>query len=239
MVEAVLSVRFRFPTPCRPAVAFSVPRRRRSPAGVHNLFCRTPRSRGMLITVSGPPGSGKTTAADELAERLGLEHVSGGDIFRALADERGYTPLEFNHLAEEDDQIDRDLDRRLREVAVERDDVVLESRLAGWLAAEHADLRIWLDAPLDVRAERIADREGKAVADARTETAARAESEAKRYRDYYGIDVDDLSIYDLVLNTARWNPEQELELLVGAIESYDPAVDEGKHPVTGVEYDFG
>ena len=44
----------------------------------------------MLITVSGPPGSAKSTAAP------------------ALADERGDTPLEFDTLAEEDDQIDRD-----------------------------------------------------------------------------------------------------------------------------------
>jgi len=192
----------------------------------------------MLITVSGPPGAGKSTAASGVAESLGIDHVSGGDIFRELADERGYTPLEFNRLAEEDEGIDRDLDRRLRELAVERDDLVLESRLAGWLAGDHADLRIWLDAPLGVRARRIADREDRSVGDARTETAARAESEAKRYREYYGIDIEDLSIYDLTLNTARWGPEAVLSVLVGAVETYDPASDEGKHPVEGVEYDF-
>jgi cytidylate kinase len=192
----------------------------------------------MLITVSGPPGSGKTTAAGELAERLGLEHVSGGDIFRDLAAERGLTLAEFNELAEEDDQIDRDLDRRLREIAIERDDVVLESRLSGWLAAEHADLRIWLDAPIDVRAARVADREDKTVEAAREETTTRAESEAKRYREYYNIDVRDLSIYDLTLNTSRWDPEAELDVLVAAIEGYDPAGDEGKFPVEGVRYDF-
>jgi cytidylate kinase len=192
----------------------------------------------MLITVSGPPGSGKSTTASGLAEALDLEHISGGDIFRELADERGYTPLEFNRLAEEDDQIDRDLDRRLREIAVERDEVVLESRLAGWLAADHADFRVWLDAPLSARAERIADREDKSVQDARNETAARAESEAKRYAAYYGIDIDDLSIYDLVLNTARWGPDEVLGLLVDAVDAYDPDGDEGKHPVEGAPYDF-
>lgn len=192
----------------------------------------------MLITVSGPPGAGKSTAASGLAEALGLEHVSGGDIFRELADERGYTPLEFNRLAEEDETIDLDLDRRLHRIAVERDDLVLESRLAGWLAGDHADFRLWLDAPLDVRAARIADREDRAVEDARTETAARAESEAKRYREYYGIEIDDLSIYDITLNTARWGPEAALGVLVGAAESYDPDEDEGKLPVEGVDLDF-
>lgn len=192
----------------------------------------------MLITVSGPPGGGKTTTASKLAEQFGLEHVSGGDIFRELADERGYTPLEFNKLAEEDPQIDRDLDRRLQEIARERDDVVLESRLAGWLAGDDADFRIWLDAPLDVRAKRISGREEKSRETAREETAAREQSEADRYAEYYDIDISDLGIYDLAVNTARWGPDAVLDLLVTAVEDYDADADEGTYPITGVTYDF-
>jgi cytidylate kinase len=192
----------------------------------------------MLITVSGPPGSGTSTTAAGLAAAFGLDHVSGGDIFRELAEEHDLSLGEFNELAEEDDQIDRDLDRRLRDVAIEHDDVVLESRLAGWLAADHADFRLWLDAPVDIRAERIADREDKSVEQAREETLVRAESEGERYRRYYDIDIGDLSIYDLALNTARWDADAVLDLLVTAIEDYDPELDEGTYPVTGVRYDF-
>jgi cytidylate kinase len=192
----------------------------------------------MLITVSGPGGSGKSTLAADLADRLGYDHVSGGDIFRAIADERGLTPLQLNRRAEEDDSIDRDLDRRLRTTARERDDLVLESRLSGWMAGEYADLRVWLDAPLNVRAERIADREGKPVDRAREETQARAESEAGRYRDYYGIDIGDRSIYDLVVNTARWGPDGVVGVVLGAVERYEPDGDEGSFPLPGVEYDF-
>ncbi len=192
----------------------------------------------MLITVSGPGGSGKSTLAANLADQLDYEHISGGDIFRDIAAERDLTPLELNKLAEDDDQIDRDLDRRLRSLARERDDLVLESRLAGWMAGDYADLRVWLDAPLSVRAERISEREDKSKATAREETQARADSEALRYEEYYGIDIHDLSIYDLVLNTARWNPEGVLAVVTNAVESYDPDRDEGKTPVTGVDYDF-
>jgi cytidylate kinase len=192
----------------------------------------------MLITISGPPGSGKSTNAAHIAEEFGLDHVSGGDTFRQLAADRGLSTVELNELAEDDDQIDRDLDRRLRETAIEQDDLVLESRLAGWLAGDHADLRIWLDAPLDVRVARITDREEKDLDIAREETRRREESEAKRYQEYYNIDIGDRSIYDIVLNTGRWSEETVPELLIDAVEAYDPAVDEGKEPITGVEYDF-
>ena len=192
----------------------------------------------MLVTISGPAGSGKSTAAAALAEALDYDHVSGGDIFRDLAVERGITPLELNKLAEDDDGIDRDLDRRLRGIAETRDDVVLESRLAGWMAGEHADFRIWLDAPLSVRARRIADREDKPVEVAREETSERRDSEARRYREYYGIDIEELTIYDLTLNTARLSPEAVLDVIRTTVEGYDPASDEGRVPVEGVDYDF-
>ena len=192
----------------------------------------------MLVTISGPAGSGKSTAAAALAEALDYDHVSGGDIFRDLAVERGITPLELNKLAEDDDGIDRDLDRRLRGIAETRDEVVLESRLAGWMAGEHADFRIWLDAPLSVRARRIADREDKPVEVAREETLERRDSEARRYREYYGIDVEELGIYDLSVNTARLSPGAVLDVILTTVEGYEPSGDEGRVPIEGVEYDF-
>jgi cytidylate kinase len=191
----------------------------------------------MLLTVSGPAGSGKSTTAAGLAEALDLEHVSGGDIFRELAAERDYTPVEFNELAEEDEEIDRDLDRRLYEIARDRDGLVLESRLAGWLAPD-ADFRLWLDAPIDVRAARIADREEKSIVQAREETRRRERSERKRYADYYDIPIDDLSIYDLVVNTARWTAPDVIAILTTAIERYDAAVDEGRYSIEGVDLDL-
>lgn len=191
----------------------------------------------MLLTISGPPGSGKSTVAAAVAHAFDYEHVSGGDIFRALAEERGLTLAAFNALAEEDDAIDRDLDRRLRSTARDRDDVVLESRLSGWMAGEYADLKVWLDAPLDVRAARIADREEKAVEEARAETEARETSERSRYLEYYDIDFDDRSIYDLAVNTARWDPGPIVDLVVAAVEAYDPDADEGAAPVDA-RYEF-
>ncbi|GAA0310970.1 (d)CMP kinase [Halarchaeum salinum] len=192
----------------------------------------------MLVTISGPPGSGKSTVASTLADHLDYEHISGGDIFRGLADERGLTLEEFNELAEEDPQIDKELDKQLRETARERDDVVLESRLAGWMAGEYADIKIWLDAPLGTRCRRIAEREGKTPAAARKETEKREASENARYAQYYDIDFDDLTIYDLSVNTARWGPDEVTDIVLYAVDSYVPSQDEGPTPIDDVRYEF-
>ena len=47
----------------------------------------------MLITISGLPGSGKTTVARLVARDLGLEHVYAGNIFRHQAEAQGLTLL--------------------------------------------------------------------------------------------------------------------------------------------------
>lgn len=195
---------------------------------IQNVFEHRIRSEDMLITVSGPPGSGKSTTAAALAERFGLTHTSGGDIFRALADDKGISLEELNTRAEEDPAIDKQLDQRLQQTAIEQSELVLESRLAGWLAGDHATFRIWLTAPLDIRAERIADRENKPVQQALEETRRREASEKERYQEYYSIDIDDLSIYDICLNTARWGPADITEMLGKTIQRHDPEVDEGQ-----------
>ncbi|QIB75193.1 AAA family ATPase [Halogeometricum borinquense] len=188
----------------------------------------------LFITVSGPPGCGATTLCKGLSRSLDCGYVSGGDIFRELAEERGMSLSQLIAKADESDEIDRALDRRLRTVAEQwgasNKPFVLESRLAGWLAGNRADLRIWLDAPEEVRVERTRDRE-----ELEAEMRVREVSEAGRYESYYGIDVSDQSFYDLQMNTARWSPEALLDIVLRAIEDYDPEVDEGAFYTPDVE----
>jgi cytidylate kinase len=136
------------------------------------------------------------------------------------------TLTQLSAKAQESDEIDRELDRYLREVAEEwgatNEPFVLESRLAGWIAGDRADLRIYLDAPPEVRKERIGDRKETAA-----EMAVREAGEAGRYESYYEVDTTDLGFYDLHLNTARWEQVGVFEIVRAAIEGYDPEADEG------------
>jgi cytidylate kinase len=188
----------------------------------------------LFVTVSGPPGCGATTLCEGLSTALDCGYVSGGDIFRELAAERDMSLSQLIAKADESDDIDRALDRRLRTIAEKwgaaNKPFVLESRLAGWLAGNRADLRIWLDAPEEVRVDRTRDRD-----EMEAEMRVREVSEAGRYESYYGIDVTDQSFYDLRLNTARWSPDALLDVVLTAIEDYDPELDEGAFETPDVD----
>jgi len=163
----------------------------------------------VLITISGLPGSGKTTVARLVAQALGLEHVYAGDLFRRQAEAAGLTLEEYARRAETDHTIDRRLDDAMR-VRARRGDAVLEGRLAAVMAGEAGvrALRIFLDAPEPVRAARIAGREGGDAAERLRQIQAREASDARRYRQIYGVDYHDPALYDLVLHTGGRSPEE-------------------------------
>lgn len=172
---------------------------------------------GLVIAVSGKPGSGKSTLAKALAELFGLRYVSLGMIFRGLARERGMTLEEFSRLAEEDRSVDRLIDTISRQEG-ERGCVVVDGHISAWILEGIAHVRILVYAPAEVRAARIAERDGKSVEEALRELRIRDSSEARRYKKYYGIDVDDVTAFDLAINTATFGKEEMIELASRAVE---------------------
>jgi predicted cytidylate kinase len=162
----------------------------------------------VLITISGLPGSGKTTVARLVARDLGLEHVYAGDVFRKQAEAHGLSLEEYARRAEGDHSIDRALDEQMRARA-RRGNAVLEGRLAAFMAEQAGvpALRIFLDAAEGVRAARITDREGGDAGARLREIQAREASDARRYREIYGVDYHDRARYDLVLDTDGRSPE--------------------------------
>ena len=172
-----------------------------------------------VVTIGGLHGTGKSSVADSIAQRFDLKRVSAGVIFRQLAQERGMTLEEFSRIAEGDLEIDKLIDGTQKEAA-KKGNAIIDGQLAAWMAGEHADLKILLTAPTEVRIKRIAERDGTDFEFAKRETIAREGSEKARYMEYYKVDISDLSIYDMILNTGKYDLEGVTEIVAKAIETY-------------------
>ena len=170
----------------------------------------------MIITMSGQPGSGKTSVAKEIAEKYDFVIISAGEQFRKMAAERGMSLEEFGRLAESDPSIDLAIDNRQKDLSSQYPRALVEGRLAG--RTIDADLKIWLKTPLRIRAERIAKREDIPVHRAFDETHARGVCELARYKKYYDIDLTDLSVYDLIIDTAKWDAKGVSAIIFKAID---------------------
>ena len=176
----------------------------------------TKKNRGIVITLSGPHGTGKSTIAKEIAKKFNLRYISAGALFRKLAEQQGMNLKNFNLFTEQNPDIDLAIDRITKEEA-KKGNVVIDGRLSAWMAND-ADLKILLTAPTEIRIRRIALRDNKDYEQAYKETISREESERKRYLSLYKIDVDDISIYDIVLNTAKYSKESCIKILSVAVE---------------------
>lgn len=176
----------------------------------------------MLITVSGLPGSGTTTAAARVAKVLGLDMLPGGEVFRAMASEHGMSLGEFGAYAAAQPTVDLELDRRLAARA-HAGDIVIESRLAGWILRNEGltGTAVYITCDDEVRARRVAGREGKTVEQALAENSEREKVEHDRYLAFYGIDLHDTTIYDLVLDSGRLQPAQVADRIAAAARAHD------------------
>ena len=171
----------------------------------------------MIITIGGLAGTGTTTAAELLSEKLDIPYISAGSVFREMAAEKGMTVLEFSEFAEGNDDIDKEIDKRQAEKAKSADKLIIEGRLSAYFV-ENADLRIWLVTPFDVRSKRISEREDKSVEVAKNEIIIREKSEALRYMEIHNIDISNMEIYDLIINTDSFDPQSISEIIIQTLK---------------------
>jgi predicted cytidylate kinase len=123
---------------------------------------------------------------------------------------------ELGAIAENDPSIDNMIDSRILEIARQNEDIILESRLSAYMCARNGieAFKVYLNASPEVRMSRIGVREGESLEEAYAKTLDRQKSEAKRYKMYYDIDIGDLSIYDLVIDTDNLNPDEVVERII-------------------------
>lgn len=171
-------------------------------------------SRALKIAISSHSGCGNTTATNNVGATLGLDVVNY--TFRDLANDLKLPFETIQQNASKSRIYDFLTDLNLMRASL-RPRVVVGSRLAGWLV--DADLRVWLHAPLEARAKRIFQREPDKHAGYESvlyRTLQRDEQNRKRYLEVYGIDINDRSDFDIIINTEKLTAEQVSSLIVAA-----------------------
>jgi cytidylate kinase len=180
---------------------------------------RLPDPRSIVIAIGGLHGTGKSTYAKILAMDFGLRHVSAGQLFREIAREKNVTLEALNERACSDSSLDQLIDNRTKE-EVAKGGAIVDGQLAAAMAGEKADLRILITAPEKVRIERISLRDSIPFGEAREKTVQREHAERRRYLEYYGIDVSDASVYDVVIDSSSTSIEEATKILKSVVEDY-------------------
>jgi predicted cytidylate kinase len=126
---------------------------------------------------------------------------------------------EFGKFCENNEKIDKELDEKQLNI-LQKGDVILEGRLAGWIAYKNniEAFKIMLLANLETRIKRIIEREDGDYNKRLEENLKREDSEQKRYKKYYNIDIKDTSIYDLIIDSSIKTPDEIIDIIINKIQ---------------------
>lgn len=179
----------------------------------------------MIISLSGTPGSGKSTVAKILAKKLGYTRYYMGGLRRAAAKKRGMTLEEYNKLGETDPSTDMQVDTYQEELGRTEDDFVIEGRTSFHFIPH--SFKVFLDVDLKEAARRILNDKQEDDRNEQVDMSVeekvqnlkdRMASDERRYQKYFGFRCYDKDKYDLVIDTTHSTPEEVVERILSAIK---------------------
>ena len=183
----------------------------------------------MIITISGTPGSGKSTVSKILVKRLGAERIYVGGIRRKLAKEKGMTLEELNEYAKTHAETDVDVDNKASEKAkrLEKEEKPVIAEGYTMFHFIPNSIKIFIKCDFEEGAKRIwKDLQQKETKEARNEgnitsfeqmkkrVIERLNEDTARYKKYYGIDHRDESQYDFVVDSTNITAKEAAEKII-------------------------
>jgi cytidylate kinase len=201
-----------------------------------------------IISISGKPGSGKSSTADKVAELLSYTRHSSGDMVRTILEKKKMTLAEYNTRAETNHNLDAEVDEQLRQLR-DKKDIVVDSRLGFYWIPE--SFKVYLDLDIDIATVRIfkdsvsnsmrnSENGGAASLDAVSkQVRSRMLNEQSRFRKLYGVDPYDNTHFDFVIDTSRQNPQSVAIAVFDAYKKWlDTEMWEPQHNEVPLGYSF-
>lgn len=181
----------------------------------------------MIISFAGNAGSGKSTVAEKLAEKLGWPRYYMGGIRREYAKKLGLSLEEYNKLGENDPSTDSNVDEYQTELAQKQDNFIIEGRTSWHFIPQ--SFKIFVDVDERVGAERILN--SLLRHDVRNETShqistidemiqknrERKASDNQRYKKYYNIEAFNPENFDFIIDTTNMTPEEVFDRVYEAV----------------------
>ena len=173
------------------------------------------------IVVSGPPAIGKTTVAKGLAKEFNLNYLSGGDILKELASEKGFSSsgddwwdtkdgMKFLNQRKENPEFDKKVDKKLIEL-FEKGDIVITSYTLPWLIDN--GIKLWLSGSVRNSAKRMQTRDNLDEFSVLEVVNKRFNENKLIYKNLYNFEFgDDLSVFDKIIQTDEKNADQVLDI---------------------------
>ena len=175
-----------------------------------------------IIIIFGFSGSGKSTIANLVGERYKLRVIHPSGILRDLYEGKevdigntryntGFWESEegvrlFKGRLDEEEPLDVISDRILIE-EVKKGNVIIDSWSLPWLTDKGT--KVYLEAELEVRAQRVATRSRISYDQALDVVAMKDEETKKLFKRLYGFDIQqDHTVFDDVINTNGLNPKE-------------------------------
>jgi len=153
--------------------------------------------------IAGYPGSGKTTVSTFIAKKFKLDYISAGKLYRELASADGVDINSLKFLKwYKQARYDKIVDSQVRK-ASRKGNCVIDSWLAPYLIKD--GIKIFLKVDFEVAAKRVASRENISIRTAKIITRKRLDLTRRRAKRLYGIKLDDLSVYNFVIDTTFLN----------------------------------
>lgn len=169
-----------------------------------------------IITISGKPGSGKSSTSDKVAELLNYTRHSSGDMVRNVLKKNKMTLEEYNLRATTDHKLDSKIDKELMSLR-DNSDIIVDSRLGFYWIPE--SFKVYLDLDLDLATARIfkdtvsnsmrsdVGTSSSSLNEVSKQVRGRMLDEQNRFRKLYGVDPYDKTHFDFVVDTSRQNPQ--------------------------------